>query len=84
MVNLKDALAYIQQLEERVPKWISVEDGLPENDDDVLIVDKSGKMIVGHYDEDYGRFWKRFNTNTFHSVDATHWMPLLEPPKEGF
>ena len=36
----KDALAYIQQLEAQVPRWISVEERLPEGEDPVLILVK--------------------------------------------
>ena len=35
-----DALAYIQQLEAQVPRWISVEERLPEGEDPVLILVK--------------------------------------------
>lgn len=37
---MKDALAYIQQLEAQVPRWISVEERLPEGEDPVLILVK--------------------------------------------
>ena len=37
---MKDALAYIRQLEAQVPKWISVEERLPEGEDPVLILVK--------------------------------------------
>ena len=36
----KDALALIQQLEAQVPRWISVEERLPEGEDPVLILVK--------------------------------------------
>ena len=75
-----DALVYIQQLEAQVPKWISVEDRLPE---------KAGKYLVHahHWVKGvpsiittalfYGGKWDKYNAYT---VD--HWMPLPEPPKE--
>lgn len=81
-VRKQAALRYIEELEAKTPKWISVEESLPENLDNVLICDGGGGIVVGHYDEDDGRFWKRVNGNTFHSVDATHWMSLPELPKE--
>lgn len=56
----------------QVPKWTSVEERLPENLDNVLILDDRFDVVVGHYDEDDGHFWKRVNENTFHSVNATH------------
>ena len=36
----KDILAYIEQLEQRVPRWISVKERLPEGEDPVLILVK--------------------------------------------
>lgn len=39
-----DALAYIQQLEAAQPKWISVEERLPENEKPVLIATKWNLM----------------------------------------
>lgn len=58
-------------------KWISVEDQLPENDQEYLVF--SGftgdslsyrPLILG---KDFA-IWKIFN--------ITHWMPLPEPPME--
>lgn len=90
---LSDALAYIQQLEEQVPKWISVEERLPKRNQRVVVTDNK-------YTWDYGQFnglafcfeednpnphkwnWKK---NTVRHVGW--WMPketaLPEPPKEG-
>jgi len=36
----RDAVAYIRRLEQRVPRWISVEEKLPEGEDPVLILVK--------------------------------------------
>ena len=41
---LRDALDYIQQLEAQVPKWISVEERLPKNEEPVLIATKWSLM----------------------------------------
>lgn len=82
-VTLGNALKEIAELEAQSPKWISVEERLPQDLAEVLICDDKGRMVVGHYDEDDGHFWKRVNADTFHSVNATHWIPMPEPPKEG-
>lgn len=37
---MADALAYIQQLEAQVPRWIPVEERMPEGEDPVLILVK--------------------------------------------
>lgn len=61
------------------PKWISVEERLPEDGTFALFhYAKNGEntMDVGCY-YDYGMFMV-----DGHSVNATHWMPLPEPPKE--
>lgn len=73
----RDALAYITQLEARGPKWISVKDRLPEDDDDVLIL-IYGKIIgVGYR---INGKWKSIAKAKAPVV--THWMPLPEMPKE--
>ena len=63
------------------PKWISVEDRLPEREGRYLCVKrigKSGAVYVQLMNGDsYG-----FSMDHFYTDDVTHWMPLPEPPKE--
>lgn len=77
----KDALALIQQLEAQVPKWISVEDGLPEEPCAVIAVLTYGNAVCVAW---YCSGW--FETGSGLRFRAgkgiTHWMPLPEPPKE--
>ena len=91
-----DALAYIQQLENHIgeltekvaqleaaqPKWISVEERLPEKPCSVL-VSVHGIILKGWYED--GSFEMisgyKFNAYDRNSVIA-YWMPLQEPPKE--
>lgn len=76
----KHALAYIQQLEAKAPKWNSVEERLPRELQYVLAFKK--------YDDDsfepciaYVSANEWF-TGTFASgCEITHWMPLPEPPE---
>lgn len=79
-----DAIAYIQQLESQVPKWISVEERLPEKSGYYLCwVPKYTTTDVIHYSAKYMAF-NAFDT-TYISESAlpvTRWMPLPEPPKE--
>ena len=62
-------------------EWISVEDRLPENRDDVLALNTQGYISMGF-------FWELDNRTLFHSsgnIDSkhiTHWMPLPELPKQ--
>ena len=77
---MRDALAYIQQLEAAHLKWISVEDRLP-----------AGKVLAANFAPgtcDYNEYIigyvsgeKCYATNDHEILyDVTHWMPL--PPKE--
>lgn len=74
----RDALAYITQLEARVPKWISVEDRLPEDDDDVLIFSNERVIFVGCYKNGQ---WISYSLYAIYGNVVTHWMPL--PSTEG-
>ena len=58
-------------LEQDAPRWISVKDRLPENDDEVAIASGS-YMTTGYYDGEWHGMLSY----------VTHWMPLPEPPKE--
>ena len=82
-----DALAYIQQLEAQVPRWISVEERLPERGTWVLCCGAKGGLFLSDWLISYN-----INTNdntVYCSVPnarsgryAKYWMPLPEPPKE--
>ena len=74
----RDALAYINRLEARVPKWISVEDRLPEADDDVLIFSNERVIFVGCYKNGQ---WISYSLYAIYGNVVTHWMPL--PSTEG-
>ena len=73
--GIRKALRIIEQapVVAAMPRWISVEESLPE-DDDVLTRRATGMSIESHcgfgwaYDEYNGK-WR-----------VTHWMPLPEPP----
>ena len=73
---MQDAVAYIKQLEAQVPRWIPVEERLPEDGKDVLVFIR-GNVDLGYHFAQYG--WE---TYTMQRGDITHWMPLPEPPKE--
>lgn len=77
-----DALAYIQQLEAKVPRWISVEERLPEAHKNVLVYMTNPigwwKVEIDWMDE---QGWVCSADTEWHTI--THWMPLPEVPKEG-
>lgn len=81
----RDALVYIKQLEAQVPRWIPVEERLPETCKDVL--------VWAEYHEENGRTWGLQEIDSFYkgvgwenTADpdvrkVTHWMPQYRPPK---
>ena len=83
-----DALAYIQQLEMRhgkdinVPRWISVEERLPEDVITSWLIYANGDIETACWTHDkYGLAWWFFVDGEY-AIGVTHWMPLPEPPKD--
>ena len=62
------------------PKWISVEDRLPERNKRVLVAFKSGMVTTSMrtLEQHTGVFGFLFEGDY---GTATHWMPLPEPPE---
>ncbi len=74
-----DAFGYIQQLEALVPRWISVEDRLPEQGAMALCYTRNYIEVL-QWDGKSG-LW--FGLRTINPKGyVTHWMPLPEAPKE--
>ncbi len=64
-----------------VPEWISVEDGLPSDGQDIIAFDaikhcvfKDGEFLQGYFEPDTGHEYEE-------PVEVTHWMPIPQPPK---
>ena len=60
------------------PKWISVEERLPEVESSYLTYTDKGRIIIDSfciYPEHGTKFWVGGNGR------VTHWMPLPEPPE---
>ena len=82
---------YVIDLEQRVPRWISVEERLPDKSHDwVLIIGKwesDGGWIVPRVAEYREGIWMTNGTGWNKIEDLhikiTHWMPLPELPEEG-
>ena len=86
-----DALAYIQQLENQIgeltekvtqleathPKWISVNDMLPEKDGKYIVCTAKGSVYCTRF-KAYGKSGS-FQTDI--NTHITHWMSLPEPPE---
>ncbi len=62
-------------------KWISVKNKLPDNENDVLVVNNDGWMMVSCCFTVDGKkiHWERRNDLVYFG-DVTHWMPLPEKP----
>ena len=64
---------------EVVQEWISVDDRLPENGKEgVLIALRWGEVDIGWCED--GR-WRSEFVNEYEDGEVTHWMPLPQPPK---
>ena len=62
------------ELRASAPKWISVEDRLPEQGEEAICIAADGDMMIGKYTEWGWMFPCYFE-------ELTHWMPIPEPPK---
>ena len=81
------------ELRARVPKWISVEDRLPEESGLYITFGCTAVPVrlPHNFDKDMGKFgvWWDYDTDGkkhpryrfIEAEDITHWMPLPEPPK---
>ena len=86
-ILFEDAAEIIESLSKRLesaqPKWISVEERLPGDNDDVLVryVHSNGKRYhtVGNYLSPFDTWFTDIDNDV---VIITHWMPLPEAPKE--
>jgi len=62
------------------PRWISVEDGLPDDNwkTDLLLITTGNDQVVGTYSDSCFR-----DSREMTSLKITHWMPLLDAPKDS-
>lgn len=91
---LRELVAKYKQLRDAVPKWISVEERMPEHGTDVLVLTAPGTLslgkncVVAEYIHPrmeksgvFINFYAGYDDKNILAV--THWMPLPEPPDGG-
>ena len=67
-------------------EWISVEDELPDNEQQVRTLDNGGREFgcTFYYHENRGnKPYFKVNGYVWGHDNVTHWMPLPEPPEDG-
>lgn len=60
------------------PNWVSVEEGLPEEQTTVIARHDWGEFFIGDYYPENNTLVK---SNGRVTTYVTHWMPLPQPPK---
>jgi hypothetical protein len=83
--HLRDDIAHVlvAYADQFIPKWISVEDGLPEEGEKVLCYCSYGVLnSIYERGEFYNNKQSNFGDRAVHSyfTEITHWMPLPNSP----
>ena len=79
--TLGDIADYLISNGVTVQEWISVDDGLPEDDSDVIAylrTGEEGRIFPANYAKGV---WFDCIFNKRVTETTTHWMPLPQPPK---
>lgn len=80
--NMKAAVHFIGSFGQQIPRWIPVEERLPEEGIEVLVsVDENSDDCGYHVCLYRGGEYVRSESGYIFGV--THWMPLPEPPDEA-
>ena len=74
---IEQQAARIAELEAKVPRWISVTEKIPPDQEEVLVLTRS-KNSVRNVDKGY---WAIDHFIHRGRAGVTHWMPLPEPPE---
>lgn len=67
-------------------KWIPVSEQMPEDEQEVLTINKMGHRFVSFFDKHSGLFFDRLDAPAACSIEhvlVTHWMPLPAAPQEA-
>lgn len=77
-----DVLDYIQELEAKVPKWVSVKDALPEHAQGNYLILLGGEIYAAKWEYDEWNEKYAFRIDCQIVPNVTHWMKVPEPPEE--
>lgn len=71
-------------IEKHAPRWISVEDRLPEHGAKIIVhlVSLNGLDVVEEANFDEKPSWGFLNVNRGFKLPVTHWQPLPAQPKD--
>ena len=75
--DLQKLLDYIKELESQIPRWIPVEERLPESWVSVAVYSKEYGVLHNVWNKD-GQWYDEADVLT----DITHWQPLPKGPEE--
>ncbi len=74
-----------QNIPEIIPGWIPVSERMPDDEQEVLTINKMGHRFVSFFDKHSGLFFDRLDAPAACCIEhvlVTHWMPLPAAPQE--
>ncbi|HBT6122809.1 TPA: DUF551 domain-containing protein [Klebsiella pneumoniae] len=80
------ALNSVQNVVTVPGKWIPVSERMPEDEQEVLTINKMGHRFVSFFDKHSGLFFDRLDAPAACCIEhvlVTHWMPLPAAPQES-
>lgn len=79
---IKDKEKSLCELEQKVPKWVSIKDALPEHVRGNYLILLSGEIYAAKWEYDEWNEKYAFRIDCQIVPNVTHWMKVPEPPKE--
>ena len=79
---IKDKEKSLCELEQKVPKWVSIKDRLPEHVRGNYLILLSGEIYAAKWEYDEWNEKYAFRINCQIVPNVTHWMKVPEPPEE--
>ncbi|HCI5752010.1 TPA: DUF551 domain-containing protein [Klebsiella pneumoniae] len=79
------ALNSVQSVDSVADRWIPVSERMPEDEQEVLTINKMGHRFVSFFDKHSGLFFDRLDAPAACCIEhvlVTHWMPLPAAPQE--